>query len=352
MTVRRWSLALLLVALGAAIAVACGTSRPRFSHPEHLTELACGGPGQPKCLSCASCHAVETGVSKLPSAEVCQRCHAPGERALLAAAPPPEDRELSVARTVSFNHAEHLAMPKLQGQCVPCHGGVVAGESAAPASPFPDMKSCFRCHEHQEQWDRAECAPCHEKSTLSRLMPETFLRHDAAFQRRHGTAAREARAMCQSCHTEASCNDCHDVSQGLRVERREPERIDRRFAHPGDYLGVHAIEAKSQPGRCLSCHTTESCDACHARRGVSGNAVNGASPHPRAWMGSNPNDRDFHGRAARRDILTCAACHDQGPATNCVLCHKVGGSGGNPHPHGWKSARSESAAMCRYCHGG
>ncbi|MEB2324921.1 MAG: hypothetical protein OZ921_20575, partial [Sorangiineae bacterium] len=90
MTVRRWSRALLAMTLGAALAAACTRSRPRFSHPEHLTKLSCGGPGQPKCLSCASCHAVETGVNPLPTVEVCQRCHAPGERAHQNEPTPPE----------------------------------------------------------------------------------------------------------------------------------------------------------------------------------------------------------------------------------------------------------------------
>jgi hypothetical protein len=85
-------------------------------------------------------------------------------------------------------------------------------------------------------------------------------------------------------------------------------------------------------------------------RGVSANRVGARNPHPPGWVGSNPNARSFHGREARRDILLCASCHDQGPATNCIRCHKVGGFGGNPHPGGWRSTQSESSTMCRYCH--
>ena len=37
---------------------------------------------------------------------------------------------------------------------------------------------------------------------------------------------------------------------------------------------------------------------------------------------------------------------------NCILCHRVGGPGGNPHPGGWMSSRSrQSDTPCRYCHG-
>jgi hypothetical protein len=102
----------------------------------------------------------------------------------------------------------------------------------------------------------------------------------------------------------------------------------------------------------LRCHTTDSCEGCHLERGVSANRLDAANPHPAAWVGSFPGDPNFHGRAARRDIAACAACHDQGPATNCIPCHRVGAYGGNPHPSGWRSARSENATMCRYCHEG
>ncbi len=181
-------------------------------------------------------------------------------------------------------------------------------------------------------------------------MPQTFLKHDSGFARRHGVLARQKQKICQNCHAQQQCDDCHDVSQGLSVEKRRPDSIERHLVHRGDWMTRHPIEAKSQPSRCLKCHTVETCDSCHVRHGVSGNAVLGANPHPPGWVGTNTDGRSFHGTAARRDIVACAACHDQGPATNCIRCHKVGAYGGNPHPNGWKSSRSEGAAMCRYCH--
>jgi hypothetical protein len=120
--------------------------------------------------------------------------------------------------------------------------------------------------------------------------------------------------------------------------------------HRGDFMVRHAIEAQSQPAACLSCHETQDCDSCHLERGVSGNAQNSRNPHPPGWVGNDVNSSDFHGRHARRDIVACAGCHEQGPATNCIRCHTVGAYGGNPHPHGWQSGRSPSSTMCRYCH--
>jgi hypothetical protein len=156
--------------------------------------------------------------------------------------------------------------------------------------------------------------------------------------------------VCSACHSEADCNDCHDVEQVLGIEQRRPEKIERQFVHRGDFIVRHAIEAQSQPARCQRCHEPETCDACHVARGVSGNAIAGRSPHPPGWVGTNTQALAFHGRAARRDILACASCHERGPATNCIRCHKVGAYGGNPHPNGWRSARSVDEEMCRYCH--
>jgi hypothetical protein len=76
------------------------------------------------------------------------------------------------------------------------------------------------------------------------------------------------------------------------------------------------------------------------------------SPHPPGF--SFPGSPDFHGPAARRDIASCASCHDQGAASNCVSCHRVGGIGGNPHPASWLArhdAREIAGnGMCLACH--
>ncbi len=352
MTASQLRTLLLAMAVGISALVACSERTPRFSHEYHLTRLACGGPGQPQCLNCTSCHKVDKSNHVLPRVTACQGCHKPADKHKLAAVHPPPDDDLEFAESLHFSHALHLKMPALAGQCVPCHAGVVPPSDNPLASVFPPMQRCFKCHEHQQQWDQAKCSACHERKAMSQVMPQSFLPHNQGWMRHHGTLAREKRQVCSQCHSQQQCNDCHDVTQNLKIEDRQPDAVERHFVHRGNWLSVHPIEAKSQPRRCLSCHTQESCDGCHVRRGVSANAVRGANPHPQGWVGGDPNNPNFHGRAARRDILTCAGCHDQGPATNCIRCHKVGGPGGNPHPHGWKSARSDNASMCRYCHGG
>ncbi len=341
----RGTWALVVAVLVCAGLGACADRAPgKFPHHQHLTQ-DCGVPGKPACLSCNDCHAVSERdrAHRLPAKEKCERCHRSDAHEVRAALSAPAKRSVGAIR---FNHPKHLAMDSLKGQCVPCHSGVVKrGES-----PVPPMSKCFDCHEHEEQWRKAVCTPCHESTELSQTLPRTFLRHDEAFASGHGVQAIANAAMCASCHSRAQCDDCHDVAQNLTVAKRRPEKVERTFVHRGDFMVRHAIEAQAQPARCMTCHTTQSCDSCHVARGVSGNRVRGRNPHPPGWVGGNPASKNFHGRDARRDIVMCASCHERGRATNCIRCHKVGAHGGNPHPGGWKSNQSEGSRMCRYCH--
>ena len=342
----------LSLALIAALVVACVLGAcserptPRFPHRLHLTGLDCGRPGQPQCLSCNSCHSVSERdrAHKLPQDELCKGCHQNDAHEVLPVLRVVPERPYG---KIAFDHDQHLGMGGIQGQCVPCHSGVVK----AGAANLPPMSACLGCHEHQTEWQRNECTPCHAQKDLERTPPQTFLRHDGSFFRHHGDVAAGQGPLCQTCHSEAQCQSCHDLTQNMMVETRRPEAIEADFVHRGDFMVRHAIEAQARPSTCASCHTPESCDACHVERGVSGNRLDARNPHPPGWVGTDVSSSSFHGRAARRDILLCAGCHDQGPATNCIRCHKVGAYGGNPHPGGWQSTQSLDAQMCRYCHG-
>ena len=343
----RW---LLWSSLVVAVALACYERRQtRFPHELHLAKLACDGPGQPNCLTCASCHggAREREPQGLPGIDRCSSCHESDAEEMLHRSVRPSSAPAPIAHEIAFTHQTHLEMPKIQGQCVPCHSGAVTAQSTL----FPPMNECFSCHEHQEQFAAGECGPCHAPGDVQSLVPQTFMRHDSGWLRAHGPDARTSAQVCSTCHTQAQCDDCHDPNQRLSLERREPDAIDRSMVHRADFLTRHALDARSQPARCLTCHTQPTCDGCHLERGVSANALGALNPHPAGWAIGNPVSKHFHGRAARRDLLGCASCHDQGPLTNCIRCHQVGGFGGNPHPNGWRSARSENSSMCRYCHG-
>lgn len=327
----------------------------RFPHQLHLAEIECGKPGKPDCLTCNSCHTGDPDVAAAwnkPPVAVCGECHEkkdePNEKYAIVLRPPEAARP--AAYDIIFGHDAHLAMPEIKGQCVKCHAGAVQALGGKPL--FPPMNTCLACHEHQAQFADNECAPCHKPNHLRGLKPVSFLSHDAAWMKRHGTLGRDDLSQCSQCHAQAQCDSCHDATQTIRPELRNPEAIGRQYVHRFDFLSRHAIEAQSQPAQCVSCHQQQDCDACHAQRGVSGSLVDGRNPHPPNWAGTTGVGTNLHGPAARRDIVSCAACHDQGPASNCVRCHKVGAYGGNPHPPGWSSALTPTSSACAACHGG
>lgn len=340
-----------VVLLGAA----CGKRLlTRFPHQQHLAEIECGKPGKPDCLSCNSCHAgdAEQSTWKKPPIAVCTKCHESDPQGKYAVATRPAAAVLPAAYDIIFGHDQHLKMPEIKGQCVKCHAGAVQAVGGKPL--FPAMATCTGCHKHEEQFAARDCAPCHKPNDLRGLKPVSFLPHDANWLKRHGGQSRDQLAMCSMCHAQAQCDSCHDATQTLRAEVRNPDAITRQYVHRFDFLSRHAIEAQSQPALCVSCHQKQDCDACHMQRGVSGGLVDGRNPHPQSWAGNSGAGNNLHGSAARRDITSCAACHDQGPAANCVRCHKVGGYGGNPHPPGWRSplGADTTTSTCAACHGG
>ncbi len=324
----------------------------RFPHELHLAGIECGSPGKPDCLSCATCHtgAPDQATWVKPPEAVCARCHAANTAATYARSLRPAVAARPAAYDIRFAHDAHLAMPDIKGQCVKCHAGAVQAAGGKPL--FPPMSTCLGCHEHQAQFTANECGPCHKSNDLRGLKPLSFLSHDANWLRRHGGLGREELAMCSTCHAQAQCDSCHDATQALRAELRNPDAIHRQYVHRFEFLSRHGIEAQSQPAQCVSCHQRQDCDACHMERGVSGGLVDGHNPHPPNWSGSAGTATNLHGPAARRDIASCAACHEQGAASNCVRCHKVGGFGGNPHPPGWRSGVGMDSASCAACHGG
>lgn len=343
-----------LVLVGALLLVsACPRGLlTRFPHRQHLAELECGGAGQKACLSCASCHQgsdEKQGTWSQPRVESCSSCHKDATEAFTRSIRPAIATQ-PAGKAITFAHDPHLKLPSVKGQCVGCHQGAVTVEGGEPL--FPPMATCLSCHEHREQFDTGVCTNCHQQNDLRQLLPASFLRHDAAWTKRHGHQARAQPQACETCHSQTSCDSCHDATRPGTPAVRNPEAIERELVHRFDFLTRHAIESESEPGSCSTCHAKTECDACHVARGVSAVRQGAEGPHPALWSSGLGAARNTHGLAARRNIASCAACHDQGPVSNCVRCHKVGGSGGTPHPAGWRSTAPITNAECSACHGG
>lgn len=266
-------------------------------------------------------------------------------------------------RALTFSHELHLE--RVHGDCATCHPGAHGlGEDAAAAhgtASMPAHPECFDCHEMQEFYDRLECSNCHTDLARYGLLPYESFTHAGDFVGRgHADLVRDNgnAAVCAQCHEPSSCDECHFAQAGLDALRltpaaRLPEKAHLGLIHRGDYLFRHPWEARADPASCIKCHATSYCLDCHQERGLSERAAltrtDGFRFHgPGVLFKGSP---DYHGTAARRDPVSCAACHDDGSRGNCIDCHAEGAFGGNPHPRGFKSRLDKrTAAVCRLCH--
>jgi hypothetical protein len=333
----------LLIVVALCGCASLSQDRLQYSHAAHLSRdvgcLACHAgidrAGQletrygPTHTECARCH-------KVDQREGCALCHTRPERATVA---PPRDRGLI------FSHARHVEPAK--GNCVRCHLEIPDATSVE-ASVTPAMSTCTEgCH---SAWmAEQKCRSCHSDLTRYSLESIQFMSHGIGFEKRHAEAARSQPESCTQCHERSFCSDCHSSTQLVEPGTRLAERSTRNFIHPEPYRAIHAMEARLEPDRCQTCHRPVFCESCHASVGLSSLSTLRAAPHPGGWL--DPASPNFHGLEARRDITSCASCHDQGPASVCVRCHQVGGPGGNPHPPGFFRRTSIAGdPMCRACH--
>jgi hypothetical protein len=221
------------------------------------------------------------------------------------------------------------------------------------------MATCTACHNHQDDFARAKCTPCHVDLKEYELKPVTAFAHVGEWLLKHGAFARPSAETCAACHDQTYCADCHSATTTpARPSILFPEEVTREFIHRGDYISRHTVDVAAFPASCRKCHGSAFCETCHTLQGLTPGAPNVRDPHPRGWA----NDRasgHFHGDAARANIINCSGCHDQGGAAICVQCHAVGGpasppSGVDPHPAGWRSRHNRNDCqhntMCQACH--
>ncbi len=332
-----------IVAIAALAACAGVLGLRRTAPPESFPHRAHVVAG----VSCTRCH---PGLEKpgglqlhLPEAATCtDGCHAkPHDRRPCTGCHVSERAiaELVAAREhLRFDHQRHTAIAK--GNCMQCHDGVASGA----ARLRPPMATCFRCHDDAQA--ARTCDTCHRDLEEEGALPASHLAHDGDWMREHGTRAASSGDLCETCHRESFCAECHGRTApaiGAAIRFADPMRAS---VHRAGFASRHALEARSDPGACTTCHAPDRCASCHVARAVAENPRR--NPHPAGWLGLD----NRHGREARRDPASCAGCHGGAGEQLCVGCHAVGGIGGNPHPPGWSSRQPLSATPCRMCHAG
>jgi hypothetical protein len=349
--------ALVLLALVAG----CGTAPPRptpVDPPKDHIRIPHAVHAKAQ-VNCITCHegvydetALGTAAEALPSEDTCLQCHKEQK----------EKNNCGFCHTdvqhaakhalaeglVKMNHQKHIE--RVKEDCARCHTELP--EPFVTETTPPKMSECLGCHEHAQEYAQTQCAGCHPTLNRIALKPLSDFSHQGNYIRRHGGDARSSAENCAQCHDQTFCSDCHAKTVATPIEVKFPEAVMAQYIHRNDFLGRHSIEARANEASCRKCHGTDFCQSCHEAQNLTPIAANPRDPHPIGW--TIPGSGDFHGEAARRDIASCASCHDQGPRSNCVGCHRVGGIGGNPHPSSWLSHHDhkeiQSNGMCTTCH--
>lgn len=340
----------LLLALLLSLAACAGLLgiKPRDTQRpfEHRAHSSAG-------VDCLSCHpgvnrATEDAPLHLPTTGTCIGCHTkphdPRPCAGCHGQAHVREENALARRHLRFAHDRHV--PKLGGQCVPCHA---AAGSTDQATMRPPMAQCLGCHTHRDQWRTRECDGCHVDLPSELARPSSHVFHEGDFVREHGVRAAAGKDLCATCHGEGFCASCHGVTTAVLPWKLSFDRPSLTGLHRAGFANRHSDEARANPGLCTTCHSGERfCLDCHAKRGRSAGALGTASPHPNGWVRARGGE---HGRAARMDPMSCATCHGGSGEALCVGCHRVGGPGGNPHGRGFASGRDPLRdEPCRQCH--
>ncbi len=342
----------------------------RFDHRKHL---ALG-------LDCTRCHVAITNSQRaqdfnFPSGERCDECHGDQHPPATATSRQCELCHTRVTRgrvtahvraapaRIKFNHRLHIS---LGSSCRDCHGDMSKVRLATTAQ-LPSEATCLRCHDGIAATDR--CGACHltdkrgllatrqrDDSNAPKLVPRGTsswgVAHDVAFVEDHRVVAKASPGLCKACHDETFCQDCHNGA--IR-----PLRI-----HSGDYLTVHAMDARGNTMDCQSCHRLQTfCQGCHERLWFGrrdDEAFGVGSPlrfHPAGWSGPLGTAQG-HAHAAQRNLGACVSCHGE---DSCLACHAtakgpIPGLDVNPHGIGFRGSprcfalAERSHRMCLRCH--
>jgi hypothetical protein len=255
-----------------------------FSHPRHQALVEASDPS----VTCQTCHAMDDAPTRMSVAAAeagsCLACHAhaapehlaQGRDCAACHVPLTEADRLPVERIAAFpapashasadfvsNHAPGTARD--QAGCVTCH----------------TRDTCVRCHVNAASVPAITAMGWDERVALLEVgrtpeYPLPATHHDPDWFWGHGSAASGATATCANCHTQPTCTTCHVETAGrtraaiaalpLPVPGGAPG-VDLTGAgarlHPPGFEENHAAFAASGALQCATCHTEDSCIACH-----------------------------------------------------------------------------------------
>jgi Doubled CXXCH motif (Paired_CXXCH_1) len=353
-------------------------SQERFDHWQHRTLF-------PRC---SSCHAGVTNEAAAvwPSAADCAQCHDGTIEAKVDWSPPkgPPRTNLRFTHGMHAEAVQGTSRPDSALTCGSCH--TLGGERMQVRLAV--VQTCLDCHgvrtAHLSAPDTS-CGTCHvplaravrltRKDVAEFPVPPSHKKPGFAFAL-HGQLARaggkqEVSQACATCHAREFCSDCHvnapevPAIQALDSDDRSTAHEAELRAPPShqdpDFVFRHGPDARKSPMTCATCHTQESCLACHVGRPASVRALPAAGPGRgkgadvrRARPASHGQDfSDIHGSVADSRPQSCEGCHVR---PQCLDCHRPNPADATPgyHPAGFLTRHPASAysreTNCSDCH--
>jgi hypothetical protein len=367
---------ILLAAAGARLRQAA----PKFDHAQHAKVF----------VSCATCHAgvEQAGAPSMPPAASCASCHDGTVEKRV-------DWQARVGPRISnlrFDHLRHAAVRRAKGDttgtCTDCHAERGAGWMRVRP---PSAPQCVTCHlpgarDHLTVPDSA-CATCHLTLAAAVTLPRERIAKFPAppshsspgfmLPAGHGAQAKAVTGRnrvaqsCATCHAKDFCTACHvdapetTVIQALAADPRSlalPHELKAPPNHAAkDFDARHGALAGTNGASCRSCHTQESCAACHrAGPPAPGLALYPAGPgrgegarttrRPPASHG--PGWEERHGPFAAASMKSCTSCHTR---SSCLSCHRPDAARrGSYHPASYLTRHPADAysrsTSCTDCH--
>jgi hypothetical protein len=110
------------------------------------------------------------------------------------------------------------------------------------------------------------CSECHEDQQKGTMKAFSAFNHTPAFVKNHRFYAASDDRLCATCHKASFCADCHTQRVEMKPSTKYGNRPDRELPHRGDFLTLHKIEGKLDPGSCYRCHgrtNNARCIVCH-----------------------------------------------------------------------------------------
>jgi len=344
----RTTLSSVLLTLLLAAAPAVAQQADTFDHVKHAKVFP----------TCTACHASTpgTGAPSMPSPQACAACHdGTIQKRVNWQAPAPEPNNLK------FTHAGHASEVRSKAgrdstlACQACHTPTGGGWMTIEPAVLPQCLSCHRVQGvHLAVADTA-CATCHltlaQATGLTAADVKGFPKppsheapgfmgpsgHGALAKPPVGATTYGVAPSCATCHARDFCITCHvnapetATIQALAPDPRSlaiPVALEAPASHAqGGFLTVHGQDARKSGASCQTCHTQQSCMACHVSPPKSVAALYAAGPGRSAGaqiVRSRPamHMADFstiHSQVANSNPQSCQGCHAR---PQCLDCHR------------------------------